>query len=532
MRIEGSPANTIGGTSPTATNVISGNHWGVTITDSTATENVVQGNLIGIGADELTPLGNEVEGVLIENNAPGNLIGGLETGHGNIIAFNVGDGVQIDGVLSINNGILSNRIFANGGLGIDLVPPVPPSDLGIGPNNLQAAPVLTALTITSTGVTVQGTLNSTPDTTFLVQFFLNAPGNTAIDGELLGATSVLTDGSGNATFIVSLAVDIPAGQGVKATATDPGNNTSEFSTVVSNEPAVMHFSMASYSVNAAAGVAVITVDRDGGGGLVTVAYAADGGNATPGTDYTPVSGTLTFGLGVTIENFTVPIIDNLSLLSDVTVNLAISNPTGGATLGAPSAAILTIGPDRRDRTPPDVVGLSLITNHQKIVTGIVVTFSEPLNPTTATNLLNYNYSVTTAGRNHVFGTRDNLLIPFITAIYDPSNLSVKLTLGRGIHPPTPFRFAINQLTDVAGAGIGVADLAGNLLSGNSNGVTGGAYVVILSGKARGIIPASHRTAVKQSSARSVAAVDSVLEMSRLSGRSDKGYRSGAVIHHH
>ena len=120
-----------------------------------------------------------------------------------------------------------------------------------------------------------------------------------------------------------------------------------------------------------------------------------------------------------------------------------------------------------------MTGVRLIKNRQHIVEGIVVTFSELLNPTTAVNLLNYNYSVTTAGRNHVFGTRDNLLIPIRTAVYNPSNLTVTLTLGRGIHPPTPFRFAINQLTDVPGAGVGVSDLAGDLLSGADNGVPGG-----------------------------------------------------------
>ena len=65
---------------------------------------------------------------------------------------------------------------------------------------------------------------------------------------------------------------------------------------------VLHFSMANYTVNAAAGVAVITVDRDGGGGLVTVEYATAGGTAVPGVDYTPVSGTLTFSLGVTARD--------------------------------------------------------------------------------------------------------------------------------------------------------------------------------------------------------------------------------------
>ena len=110
--------------------------------------------------------------------------------------------------------------------------------------------------------------------------------NSSSDGELLGATTVLTDESGNASFSVALPVNIPAGEGVMATATGPGNNTSEFSAVVSNQPAVM-FSMANYTFDAAAGVAVITVDRnrESGGGVVTVSYAAAGGTAVPGVDY-------------------------------------------------------------------------------------------------------------------------------------------------------------------------------------------------------------------------------------------------------
>ncbi|HMF37316.1 MAG TPA: Calx-beta domain-containing protein, partial [Isosphaeraceae bacterium] len=520
--IEGAVSNTIGGTSPAATNVISGNGWGVTITDSSAIDNVVQGNLIGTGADGLTPLGNEVDGVLI-TNAANNLIGGLGTGQGNTIAFNVDDGVQVVGPKSNGNGILSNRIFANGGLGIDLVD---------GGNNLQNAPVLTSLTITSTGVVVQGKLlKSMPDTSYLIQFFLHAPGNSSSDGKLLGATTVLTDEKGTASFSVPLAVNIPAGEGVVATATDPGNNTSEFSAEVINQPAVLVFSMTNYFVNEGAGVAVITVDREGGGGVVTVSYAAGGGTAAPGVDYTPVSGTLTFGLGVTVQNFTVPILDDLSLQSDKTVNLVIASPTGGAKLGMPSSAILTIGPPPPPVPPPAVTGVRLITNRQHIVTGIVVTFSKPLNPTTAVNLLNYNYSVTTAGRNHVFGTRDNLLIPILTAVYNPSK-TVTLTLGRGIHPPTPFRFAINQLTDVPGAGIGVSDLAGNLLSGADNGVAGGAYVVILRGNAGGIVPSTREAAVTRQVPRSVAAIDAVLEAGNVGGtwvaRAARGRRVRAI----
>ena len=293
VRIEGASANTIGGTSLAATNVISGNGLGVTITDPTAIDNVVQANLIGIGADRLTPVGNEVDGVLITNVASNNSIGGSQANQGNTIAFNFDDGVQVNGPTSIGNGILSNRIFANGGLGIDLV---------AGANNVQKPPWLTSLTITSTGVVIQGTLSSAPNTTYLIQFFHDAPGNSSTNGELLGATSVLTNNLGSARFSLRAALNanIAAGDGVVATATDPNNNTSEFSNEVVTGTAMIQFSMPNYTVNAAAGVAVITVHRTGGGaGPVTVEYAAGGGTAVPGVDYTMVSGTLTFTLGVT-----------------------------------------------------------------------------------------------------------------------------------------------------------------------------------------------------------------------------------------
>lgn len=139
VEIEGSPGNTVGGTSPGATNVISGNQWGVMITGPTATGTVVQGNLIGTGADQLTALGNEVDGVLVTDDAANNLIGGLGPGQGNTIAFNIEDGVRVEGLESTGNGILSDRIFANGELGINLVAPAgPPSEPGVGPNNLQS----------------------------------------------------------------------------------------------------------------------------------------------------------------------------------------------------------------------------------------------------------------------------------------------------------------------------------------------------------------------------------------------------------
>ena len=70
----GASANVIGGTAPSARNVISGNKlFGVLITDTGTTGNLVQGNSIGTAKDGASPLGNATTGVRIDadDNAVG-----------------------------------------------------------------------------------------------------------------------------------------------------------------------------------------------------------------------------------------------------------------------------------------------------------------------------------------------------------------------------------------------------------------------------------------------------------------------------
>ncbi len=68
---------------------------------------------------------------------------------------------------------------------------------------------------------------------------------------------------------------------------------------------------------------------------VSVNYTASGGTAAAGQDYTPVSGTLIFPANQNLESFNVPILDNLSNpTAYATVNLTLSQPIGGATLGS------------------------------------------------------------------------------------------------------------------------------------------------------------------------------------------------------
>ncbi len=112
-------------------------------------------------------------------------------------------------------------------------------------------------------------------------------------------------------------------------------------------PGTLQFSTDTYSISETGSDVTITVTRTGGAdGLVEVDYATNDGTATVDADYTAASGTITFAdQDTTAKTFTVAILDDTLIEGDETVNLTLSNPTGGATLGTPAAAVLTVTDD-------------------------------------------------------------------------------------------------------------------------------------------------------------------------------------------
>lgn len=217
-------------------NLISGNADGgiATIATGAATNNIIQGNLIGTQRDGVSALGNaNFGGVVLEGD--NNTIGGAGAGQPNVIAFNTGFGVD---VISNGNPILSNSIHGNTFKGIALNGLLTPlandnCDVDPGPGNgKQNYPVITSAPIAAGSVTISGTFNSAPSTTFRLEFFSNAVCDAAGNGQgqtFIGTTNVTTDAGCNATF-GPLVFPVSPGQAIfTATATDPGNNTSEFS---------------------------------------------------------------------------------------------------------------------------------------------------------------------------------------------------------------------------------------------------------------------------------------------------------------
>jgi CSLREA domain-containing protein/uncharacterized repeat protein (TIGR02543 family) len=225
--------NRIGGTAEGDRNVIAANgSHGVYLRNSGTVSNLVQGNYIGTDRTGSGSLGNNGHGIYMSHGASNNSIGGLSAATGNIVAFNSYDGVSI--MLSGNNNrIGSNSIAFNGASGIDLgnddvtINDFRDADTGI--NNLQNFPILTSAFTDGAGGLVEGTFNSTPDTTFRVEFFTNTTCDPSGHGEgesFLGFVDVTTDANGNASLSYSHGASIPAGyfmDGGGAT-TDPQPN--------------------------------------------------------------------------------------------------------------------------------------------------------------------------------------------------------------------------------------------------------------------------------------------------------------------
>ncbi|MCG8351247.1 MAG: hypothetical protein MI924_26040, partial [Chloroflexales bacterium] len=266
-------------------NVIASNgEAAVEINDPETRNNIITGNMLGADATGTLQLGNAGDGVIIKDSASGNIIGGrsgpnteildrmitfaddVDLGPqrdlylqivndtrtrisnlsrdytGNVIRHNGGAGVLVvnDPELTVDgvgNFILDNSIANNSKLGIDLGEDgVTLNDLGdadTGPNNLQNFPVLTSVITTSNGVTIAGTLNSIPNTTFRIEGFSSLPANAPQLGDgqtLLGAVEIRTDNNGDAAFQLATLIAIPNGHVIVATATNLStNDTSEFS---------------------------------------------------------------------------------------------------------------------------------------------------------------------------------------------------------------------------------------------------------------------------------------------------------------
>ncbi len=359
---------TIGGTTAAARNIISGNGLnGIDL--GAATTTVIQGNFIGTDVNGTGNLGNAQIGISL--NSVNNTIGGVSAGAGNIIAFNGSapgrydsSGVVLTG-FSTGISIRGNSIFSNAALGINLsggtentsgVTANDSCDADDGANHLQNFPVITSAMSAGGSTTIVGSLNSTASTTFTIDFYSNPACDESGNGEgktYLGSAQVTTDSGCNATINAVLPVSLAAGQVVTATATDPANNTSEFSScaTAATAPPTVQFNAANYDVTEDCTFVTLTVTRSGDtSGTSTVDFATADGGALQRTDYTLGSGTVTFASTETLKTFSLLITEDHYVEGAEQFSVTLSNPTGAA-LGVQSGATVTINDDDTAQAP-------------------------------------------------------------------------------------------------------------------------------------------------------------------------------------
>jgi CSLREA domain-containing protein len=292
--------NRIGGTAAGERNLISGNNRGIMINGSLSHDNSIIGNFIGVAADGYSVAGNANAGILlgdstynnvitdnvisdnsydeagiwmdntysniiqsnyigtdtgmthsVGNGDPGqfsagimlmngsadNMIGGAETSEGNIIANNYGFGIGLYTNAGNGNSILSNLIYDNAQMGIDLSVDYTPDandsgDGDSGPNTSLNYPELSGAFATSSSVSIMGTYNSASNSTYTVQYFSTAtcdPSGNGQGQQLIGTDTLMTDNSGNVSISSSFNVTVATGNVITAIATDANGNSSEFS---------------------------------------------------------------------------------------------------------------------------------------------------------------------------------------------------------------------------------------------------------------------------------------------------------------
>jgi parallel beta-helix repeat protein len=241
----------IGGTAANAGNVISGNDF-----DGILLEGVIgatiQNNKIGTNSAGTGVFGNQRDGIRMENGALNNKIGGTVANEPNVIANNAGAGVNVIDASSLNNAIRANVFQANGGLGIDLdddgVTANDGTDADSGPNGFQNFPVLTNALVVGGSTQVIGTLASTVNSQFALDFYASPSCDPSGNGEgatFLGTFSVTTNPAGLAGFD-QVVTGAPAGSTI-ITATSTRNNgtgaTSEFSACVNALAATPTFTL-------------------------------------------------------------------------------------------------------------------------------------------------------------------------------------------------------------------------------------------------------------------------------------------------
>ncbi|MCW5623605.1 MAG: DUF4347 domain-containing protein, partial [Burkholderiales bacterium] len=322
---------TVGGSTPADRNLLVGNT--APISADGATNLTIRGNVLGGFADGVTavPSGGTFRALLAGGST--GQFGGTGAGDGNAV-FGGTNSIAIGAFSSATIAALGNTIVTSG-QGIDLNGDGPTNndagDGDTGPNNRQNFPVLTSASADGVSqVRVVGSLNSNANSYFRVEFFASTTGNGPAQ-RYLGYSNVATNGSGNASFDVTLAGTVGAGERITATATASNSSytthtaTSEISasvTATASTAITSNGGGASAAINVAENTTAVTTVTAGGAGTIT--YSIVGGADAAKFTINSSSGALAF---VAAPDYEAPTDSGANNVYDVTVQASDGTTT-------------------------------------------------------------------------------------------------------------------------------------------------------------------------------------------------------------
>ena len=413
---------TIGGTALADRNLISGNNTGVALQGGSG--NVIEGNLIGTNAAGTGALANSFGGVFIAyGHTSNNTVGGAGAGQANVIAFNGSYGVFIgtDAMDTTDVGITirGNSIHDNGTAGIALNGGGANDhcDGDSGPNNFQNFPALSAAARAGGNTQISGTLDSTADHLFTLDFYASAT-NAGQGQTYLGSSNVITNSGCGASFS-GISFPVVSGQPwITATATDVmTGDTSPFSAPLDT--------------------------------AVSIATTA----GTPQS--TPVTSTFATALKATVTDST------SAGVAGVAVTFTANVGTGGATgTFASSATVITDTNGVATAPPLTANGAAGAFTVTAAVNGLSGTATFNLTNSASACLVNSLMDPTEAGKTTLRGAVTTLngggcasdTVTFDPAVFPPATPQTIMLAG-GSGTPT-LMFTARPLT-ISGAGAGV-----------------------------------------------------------------------------
>ncbi len=222
--------NFIGGTTAGAGNFISGNTRQGIFVGSDCLNTSIRGNFIGVNSAGQA-FGNGMDGIVVQYASDTN-IGGIDDPYENVIAYNGGNGIEIESAYAK---VMGNQIYGNSQLGIDVWRQIPQQ--GVTPNDpdesddIQNFPVIKKVSFPSPGrVLFAVEVPTLEGEEVTVSFFASDTCDPSGHGEGQVYIGFVTDIAvgGVAEFVINLPLP-DAFMYYTAIAWGPSNGQSEFS---------------------------------------------------------------------------------------------------------------------------------------------------------------------------------------------------------------------------------------------------------------------------------------------------------------